>query len=119
MVFAGWAPKQASLIGVHRRFRLRFRTKARAEGNTYVEGEALGSLPAIEDLSLIGSPVTDRGLAALAGLTSLRRLSLAQTDITDQGLAHLKPLAALRDLDLTGADVGDEGLAHLKDLPAQ
>lgn len=72
---------------------------------------------ALQQLSLVGCNVTDRGLSSLAKLSTLKVLNLSQTQITDAGLAALKDLPSLealylRDLPLTGA-----GLLLMNELP--
>ena len=66
----------------------------------------------VVEVNLIGSEVTDAGLAHLAGLAALKFLHLNDTQVTDAGLAHLTGLTALEVLGLSGTQVTDAGLAH-------
>lgn len=71
----------------------------------------------LQQLSLVGCKVTDRGLSSLAKLSALKVLNLSQTQVTDAGLKSLKDLHSLealylRDLPLTGA-----GLQLMNELP--
>ncbi|MGE0606655.1 MAG: protein kinase [Pirellulales bacterium] len=67
---------------------------------------------------LIGTRVTDAGLANLENHTSLVALALDGTDVTDTGLAHLKNCKKLTHLQLGGTRITNAGLAHLKGLTA-
>ena len=67
-------------------------------------------------MSLLGSPVKDKGLAVLPRLMALKSLSLASTDVTDEGMRHVAGLTRLERLDLTNTDVNDKGLEQLKVL---
>lgn len=74
----------------------------------------VGELTQLESLHLIGTQVTDDGLAALADLKELRFLHLVGTKITDKGLRHIAALKKLEELDVRGTPVTDEGLNHLR-----
>mgnify|MGYP001407054826 CR=1 FL=1 len=52
----------------------------------------------VVEVNLIGSEVTDAGLAHLAGLAALQFLHLNDTQVTGAGLAHLAGLTALEAL---------------------
>ncbi|MFN7647804.1 MAG: hypothetical protein ACK5UT_09830 [Acidobacteriota bacterium] len=85
--------------------------------NTYFEGTGLPPLPALVDLDLLGAPVSDPGLAALAeAAPNLRRLHLAETDVSSAGLAALARLPRLEHLDLAATDIDDAALPHLQPL---
>jgi hypothetical protein len=68
----------------------------------------------VVEVNLIGSEVTDAGLAHLAGLTALEALDLDYTQVTDAGLAHLTGLTALEILFLDNTQVTDVGVAELQ-----
>ncbi len=76
------------------------------------------SLPRLNQLYVIESPVTDDGLRALAGATSLRTLRLIKTKVTDDGLSHIAKLPALTQLSLMDTPISDAGLAKLSGLPS-
>ncbi len=76
----------------------------------------IGTLTGLCRLDIVKSPITDEGVARLKGLVNLRRLLLHTTKVTDAGLAHVAPLKELNDLVISSADVTDAGLEHLKGL---
>ncbi len=85
--------------------------------NTYVEGTGLAASEALEELDLLGAPVSEAGLEAIArAAPRLHRLHLGETDMTDASLATLAGLGKLTHLDLAATDTGDEGLKHLGKL---
>lgn len=65
---------------------------------------------------LIGTPITDRVLPAIASLQNLRSLGLDDTNISDKGLKDLPKLKRLRFLSLKGTTVSDVGLAQISRL---
>src|SRR5262249_4387910 len=69
----------------------------------------------LDSLSLLGTSVTDEGLAALSGLR-LERLNLSFTSVTDKGLVHVASLTKLREVALMGTAVTVGGVMLLKDL---
>ncbi len=58
--------------------------------------------PAIAELSLAGTRVSDALAATLSGMRNLRKLDLSRTRFTATGLAVLAPLTKLESLNLTG-----------------
>jgi len=68
-------------------------------------------------LNVLGSKITDAGLASLGGTTSLRKLALSHTRISDAGLYFLRSMNRLTLLMLDGTHVTDEGLPCLARLP--
>ena len=68
--------------------------------------------------ALIGTDVTDGGLAQLRSVTNLSTLVLGGCPrITDSGMAHLRGLTHLSQLDFSGCpQITDVGLADLKGL---
>jgi hypothetical protein len=63
------------------------------------------------------SKVDDATLEKVGALSQLRSLYLVGSNITDAGLAHLKGLEKLETLDLSNsAQVSDAGLEHLKEI---
>lgn len=72
----------------------------------------------IVDAELSRTPVTDKGLAAIAKLTNLRQLDLAGTTVTSAGLTALTPLTKLRRINLVGTAVDDTAVATLRRFPA-
>jgi hypothetical protein len=67
-------------------------------------------------LFLIGSPVTDAGLAHLREHPNVWQVFIKDMRITDAGVQHLGQVPKLRALWLRGTEVTDAGLVHLKGL---
>jgi eukaryotic-like serine/threonine-protein kinase len=76
----------------------------------------LHSLPALAELSLAQTAISDGGVKRLKDLKGLRRLILDGTSIRGPGLADLKALPDLTELSLARTQVNDAGLEHLKGL---
>ncbi len=77
----------------------------------------VGQLGRLTHLTLIGSTVTDTGLAHLRGLSDLESLMLRGcTLFADAGLVHLEEMVGLKELVLDDAQVTDAGLAHLRGM---
>ena len=76
----------------------------------------VGRLKRLEWLSLIGSNISDTGLAHLSKTPSLSRLELDYTKVSDAGLVHVEGLKGLTILSLNGTPITDAGLVHLKPL---
>jgi Leucine-rich repeat (LRR) protein len=97
---------------------------ARAEWVWYPSGASdedlihLRCLPGVLSLDLVGTRVTDAGLAEVARLRGLEGLGLSGTPITDAGVTQLLALEQLYTLDLNYTVVTDEGLQALARLPA-
>jgi uncharacterized protein (TIGR03067 family) len=71
------------------------------------------------DLQVVGTRVTDRGLAALEGVNCLRLIDLEGTTTTDAGIDHLKKLNHLGLLIVSDTRVTTAGLERLgQSLPA-
>lgn len=65
--------------------------------------EKLKNIPTLRKLYLIGSNVTDAGLANLKELKKLQVLEMSSSmDFTDAGLEHLKEIASLKMLIIRG-----------------
>jgi hypothetical protein len=78
----------------------------------------LTSLKRLKLLSLIGSGITNAGLAELSKLPRLRILQLRGAHIDDAGIQHLRKLQSLTELDVFNTDISRQGVAQLaKDLP--
>jgi N-acyl-D-aspartate/D-glutamate deacylase/Leucine-rich repeat (LRR) protein len=69
--------------------------------------EGIDRLAKLESLSLAGCGVHDDDAAKLAALPALRELDLSYTEITDAGV---KRLPAVESLDLNATEIGDAGL---------
>ena len=80
--------------------------------------EPLSGATRIGGLTIAGSRITDAGLDHLASLTSLRKLRLDRSAITDPGLARLKPLKSLEALSLTGTGLTDASVETLAGFPS-
>jgi hypothetical protein len=76
----------------------------------------LALFPALKDLGLRGTKITDAGLAALTRLP-LRALDLRGTQVSGNGFALL-PVAELEALHLTDTHVTEADLARLPSMPA-
>jgi hypothetical protein len=75
-----------------------------------------GKVPALYDIDLAGTKVTDQDLLMLARLSETGSLNLSFTAVTDAGLKHLRPLPHLSDLNLIGTKVTDTAAATLGQL---
>jgi hypothetical protein len=78
---------------------------------------AVGQMPALEILAVVGGSLTDDGLAQLNALIELRWLLLKSDTITGSGLASLTDLRQLAVLSVTGASVSNEVFAHVSQFP--
>lgn len=78
--------------------------------------ERLATLPNLRTLVLRGTPISDRGLAALSALP-LEFLDLRDTHVSGACFAAL-PTASLKALHLTDTRVAGAELAHLPAMPA-
>ncbi len=79
----------------------------------------LKDIPTLEDLNLGGTLITDAGLANLSGHPGLAQLDLFDTRITDAGLRHLRTLRNLRSLRLDQTKIAKEAIRELQSqLPA-
>jgi hypothetical protein len=72
----------------------------------------LKDLPALQELHLSGTQVTDGGLVHIGGIRTLRFLSLPRA-ISDGGLAHIRGLENMRTLCLENSRVTGEGCVNL------
>ncbi|WP_435021058.1 leucine-rich repeat domain-containing protein [Tundrisphaera sp. TA3] len=64
-------------------------------------------------LELAETAITDACLTTIGKLPRLMNLNLKQTKITDDGLARIAGLTRIADLNLEGTAIGDAGLPHL------
>ena len=78
--------------------------------------QRLKSLTKLRHLSLVGTPISNAGIAHLKGMTGLTKLVLDTTKVDDEGLEYLNGLTKLTELNLGGTSVGDAGLEHVKGL---
>lgn len=78
--------------------------------------DLLARLPNLEDLHVEGEQFGDVSLASVATLSRLRRLTLSIA-ATDAGLAQLGSLRQLRKLNLNGNAYSDAAMERLKELP--
>jgi len=76
----------------------------------------IGKLPHLEELYLMGTEVSDQGVARLSGSTRLRVLDLTETPVTDRCLASIRRLEALETLNLIRTDVEEENFEELREL---
>lgn len=71
----------------------------------------------LDDVSVSGQPITDRGFAALREMRELQTLRIEACDITDATLEHIATLPNLESLTLSGVAVTDKGFSQLWKLP--
>jgi hypothetical protein len=87
---------------------------------TNVGDEALASLlpskGSLVDLDLMGTKVTDQGLAHVREFTALHTLRLAGTQVTDAAIPQISGMKNLSGLVLNGTKVTAAGLRQLKGL---
>jgi WD40 repeat protein len=76
----------------------------------------LGRLVKLRSLRLIGTGITDAGLANLKGMTGLVVLELPP-QITDAGVAHLQGMPALSSISLNDTQITDAALKYLEKVP--
>ena len=82
-----------------------------------IRGQAIRQLhdqPALIDLSLNCSTITDLCAPNLAELKRLKRLSLVGAGLTDAGIRHLEGLTNLESLDLRKTKATKEGIERLQ-----
>ena len=81
-------------------------------------GELVDALPALKQLDLSRTQVTDAGLVHLSRLKNLEQLWLSGTSVTDAGLLHLSGLKNLKIVETRNMGVTAEGATRLKsELP--
>ena len=73
----------------------------------------LDAAPALLDLNLAGTDVSDDALSNLSHLIGLRGVVLVRTRVGNRGLLHLAKLKNLEELYLDGTQVTDDGLRCL------
>lgn len=74
----------------------------------------LKHFPAVQQLWLYDTRVTDEGLKQLGDLAQLQVLVLGKTDITDRGLSELAQLPTLKEIYLYPADVSEAAVRRLQ-----
>jgi len=75
----------------------------------------LQGLTQLEQLSLSGNRITDKGLELIAHLPNLSTLDLDATDVTDAGLVSLQSMKNLKSIRLGGTRVTPEGVKRLQE----
>ena len=81
------------------------------------EMEELQHFPALEDLTLVGTPVGDAGIQFLATHPRLLRLNLESTKITDAALQSLATFPQLSDLRMANTKITDAGMVYVVRIP--
>lgn len=76
----------------------------------------LADLPALRELQLDHTNITDRSTVHLLGCRNLQVLGLREVNITDASLPHIAKLKQIRELDLWGTRVTSAGLRELSAL---
>jgi serine/threonine protein kinase len=82
--------------------------------------ETLGNLARykkLQSLNLIGTRISDAGLAALKCLPALQNIDLSSTAITDDGVDALVAMPKLRVIELTDSKISRDGLLKLAHAP--
>jgi internalin A len=79
--------------------------------------ELVQELQELKWLALIGTGVTDAGIAKLRALPSLERVWLSQTQITDAGIQQLSDIQSLTHLAIEATPTSDRCLVMLSKLP--
>lgn len=109
--------------GIDDKAEYRWRTIAILSDEWQGGDEGLQHLCDLHEVSavfLVGTPVTDNGMARISGLARLETLQLLETRVTDAGLKHIGQSSSLVHLRLAGSEHGaeftDEGLHHLVGL---
>jgi hypothetical protein len=74
----------------------------------------LQALPRLEDLTLAGNLITDKGLAQIARMASLKVLDLSATEVSDAGLVHVVGMKGLERIDLGGTRITAEAITQLR-----
>lgn len=98
-------------------------TWVRIEGPDFDDADLaqlMACLPRIESLGIIGTMITDEGLASLRGNRRLKGLFLGNSRITDAGIDALDPMSvpALTLLDVRGTGVSAARAAEVQELLA-
>ncbi len=75
----------------------------------------LQGLTQIEQLSLSGNRITDKGLELIAHLPNLATLDLDATDVSDAGIVSLQSMKNLKAIRLGGTHVTPEGVKKLQE----
>ena len=73
----------------------------------------LKQFPELDQLIVIGTELTDQGLAELVSSSDLRVLWLDGTNVTDEGLKHLRFCPRLLVLGLSVSQITDKGIDQL------
>jgi hypothetical protein len=81
--------------------------------------ERLINVPAIEEVSLHLTDVTDDGMKSLAAFKNLKSLTVygGRPSVGDQGFSYIKTIISLEKLELINTKVTDRSLPGLKELP--
>lgn len=78
--------------------------------------DVIGDMQSLERLEFIGR-VSDTDLASLVDLPALEEIRLRLTEVTDHGMGHLARIRSLRSVHVGQTEVGDAGVAQLATLP--
>jgi Leucine Rich repeat len=75
----------------------------------------LQGLTQLQDLTLTGNRITDKGLDLIAHLPNLETLELDATDVSDAGIVSLQSMKHLKAVRLGGTHVTPEGVKKLQE----
>ncbi len=98
------------------RFSPTFVELAKRQAVSDVLMELLGRLKNIRTLHLVGTGISDQGLAHIRDLTQLEAIHVGGASVSDAGVAHLAKLTNLTKLGLNFTKVTGQGVTHLSDL---
>lgn len=87
-------------------------------GNTNIGDrgfEALATLPKLEELAMIGTQITDKGMLAIGRFPALRKLDIGMHNVTDDAAREIAKIKTLKELRLYNTRVTDKGRKAIQD----
>lgn len=112
-------PAEAPLAAQARRVREGLTRKIEVQDSSVSDDDlaALDGLTRLDELRLLNTTITDRGVERLAKLDGLRVLGITSPHLTDAALRHIVGLEQLETLRLESASFTDAGIEPLAKLP--
>ncbi len=86
------------------------------QSNIDGSGLALVNKPALLELSLRDTKVTDKNLKNLVGMNNLKILIIGSDSVSDEGLKYIGSLKSLINLSLKSNKITKKGVKHLRNL---